>query len=137
MKYPNLISGAIAASAPITYFTNAYGFDDDRYMEIITKDFRDTNLSQSLTCDLKIGKTYDKIIAKELNQTYYNTFNQLFQLCTNITNSTGVTYLEDWITNALTYMAMTDYPYPTDFLSYMPGNPVNVSCHYFDNLTDS
>lgn len=75
MKYPNLISGAIAASAPITYFTNAYGFDDDRYMEIITKDFRDTNLSQSLTCDLKIGKTYDKIIAKELNQTYYNTFN--------------------------------------------------------------
>ena len=57
--------------------------------------------------------------------------NSQFQLCTNITNSTGITYLEDWITNALTYMAMTDYPYETNFLNKMPANPVNVSCDYF------
>ena len=49
-------------------------------------------------------------------------------MCTNITNSTGITYLEDWFTNALTYMAMTDYPYNTDFLNPMPANPVNVTC---------
>ena len=45
MKYPNIVTGAIAASAPITYFTNAYGFDNNLYMKIITKDFHDTNLT--------------------------------------------------------------------------------------------
>lgn len=30
--------------------------------------------------------------------------------------------------NGFSYMAMTDYPYPTSFLTDMPGNPVNAAC---------
>jgi len=37
--------------------------------------------------------------------------------------------------NGYYYMAMTNYPYPSDFLNPMPGWPVNVSCKYFDGPT--
>jgi len=30
--------------------------------------------------------------------------------------------------NGFAYMAMTDYPYETNFLNPMPGFPVNVAC---------
>ena len=51
-----------------------------------------------------------------------------FQLCSPLANS-GAAYrhLQGWIRNAFTYLAMLDYPYPTDFLgTKLPANPVNV-----------
>lgn len=34
-------------------------------------------------------------------------------------------------------MAMVDYPYPTSFLTPMPGYPVNYSCQAFIGLDNS
>ena len=54
-----------------------------------------------------------------------------------MTSNQNITSLEDWITNGLTYMAMVDYPYPTSYLTPMPGYPVNVSCQAFRGLNTS
>jgi hypothetical protein len=51
--------------------------------------------------------------------------NKAFNLCTPITNSTGVVLLGNWMDNAYTYMAMTNYPYETDFLQKLPAWPAN------------
>lgn len=39
MKYPNVITGAIAASAPITFYTGVV--DPDGFMEIVTEDYKE------------------------------------------------------------------------------------------------
>ncbi len=38
--------------------------------------------------------------------------------------------------NGYSYMAMTNYPYSSSFLTPMPAWPVNVSCKYFENFTN-
>jgi len=39
-----------------------------------------------------------------------------------------------FIQSGFTYMAMTDYPYATNFLNPMPASPVNVSCLAYHNV---
>jgi hypothetical protein len=37
--------------------------------------------------------------------------------------------------NGYAYMAMTNYPYPSEFLEPMPAWPVNESCKFIMNAT--
>jgi lysosomal Pro-X carboxypeptidase len=39
------------------------------------------------------------------------------------------------LTNGYAYMAMTDYPYESDFLEPMPGFPIVEACKAFDGIT--
>lgn len=41
-------------------------------------------------------------------------------------SSDDFTNLYSYIYSAIFYMAMTDYPYPADFLTPLPGYPVKV-----------
>ena len=40
MKYPNVIDGALAMSAPIYYFNNRKGLDLNIFYKITTNDYR-------------------------------------------------------------------------------------------------
>ena len=39
MKYPNIVDGSLAASAPIYYFMNREGIDPNSFYKIATSDF--------------------------------------------------------------------------------------------------
>uniref|UniRef100_A0A1I8AKH7 Transferrin-like domain-containing protein n=1 Tax=Steinernema glaseri TaxID=37863 RepID=A0A1I8AKH7_9BILA len=47
---------------------------------------------------------------------------------TPIRNSSDAESLIEYIQNGIDYMAMTDYPYPSSFLTSMPGWPVEAAC---------
>lgn len=61
--------------------------------------------------------------------------NKIFNPCQPIKNAADVSTLQDWLANAYTYMAMVDYPYETNFLTHMPGYPVDFACQAFANVT--
>jgi hypothetical protein len=64
---------------------------------------------------------------KERNQDW-TALSTIFKTCKPISSANDVDSLYNHLMNGFSYMAMTDYPYPTSFLQPMPGNPVNVAC---------
>ncbi|EFA80247.1 peptidase S28 family protein [Heterostelium album PN500] len=131
MKYPNIIDGALAASAPILYFlgTNA---NSEGFNEIATIDFAET--SSEGTCATRIHSAFNEITQMSNTQNGLNVLTKTFSLCEELTELSD---LINWLEAAITYMAMADYPYPANFLEPMPGNPINVSCSLLAKETDN
>lgn len=53
-----------------------------------------------------------------------------FRLCRNLER---VEDLSDWLDSAYSYLAMTNYPYPTGFLMPLPGHPIKEVCKKIDS----
>lgn len=122
-KYPNLVLGAIASSAPILSVSN--NVPQSYFFEDVTKDFEDVNKD----CPVLIKSAFD-IAGKLADQgtVGLKKLSSTFRLCSPMTQKSEVSHLYGWIRNAFTYQAMLDYPYATSFIGHLPGYPVNVSC---------
>jgi len=122
IKYPNVVDGAIAASAPILLFLDT-GASQWAFNEIITNDYEQV----SPLCPNYVRSAFDTI--QEMGQTSAGAKNlsTIFHLCNTLEPHSLGSFIE-WIENGFTSMAMADYPYACDFLTPMPGWPVNVSC---------
>jgi lysosomal Pro-X carboxypeptidase len=133
IKYPHVVQGAIAASAPIWQFTNLT--DSEAYAAVNTRTFHDANPA----CSAGIRRAWDVMGAMALTPAGLQSLSSIFRTCAPLRNVSDVTgALFGWVEGALQYMAMADYPYFSTFLNPMPGYPVNVSCANFTaNMSDS
>ncbi|EGR33905.1 serine carboxypeptidase s28 family protein, putative, partial [Ichthyophthirius multifiliis] len=133
MKFPNLVDASLAASAPIFQFLNRENLDQTKYFQIITNNY---------PCRDKIKTAY-QILQNLLNEKnkileQNNIFQQISQamgLCQPLKNNTDVLNLRNYMDNAYSYMAMTNYPQETTFLKHLPPWPANFSCIFFQNIT--
>ncbi|KAL3319651.1 Dipeptidyl peptidase 2 [Cichlidogyrus casuarinus] len=121
-KYPHIVDGAIAASAPV-YWTvglkNIHGFFEDT-----TKNFDQADPK----CAPAIKRAYDTILSKASTDTGLQEISTEMRLCSSLKSKSDLDLMLRWSRNAFVMMAMMDYPYPTEFMAPLPGNPVNVSC---------
>ena len=131
VKYPQLIAGSIAASAPVQAYQ---GFvDPNTFSQIITKDFENANSVSVLQIRASWG-----IISNLWNdggESGKDTVREALHLCSDA--KYGVLDIYNWISTAYSYMAMADYPYPATFLGPMPAYPVTVAAKYFNDTNDS
>jgi len=58
----------------------------------------------------------------------------LFNTCAPIDGAVAIQNLYEHLENGFLYMAMTDYPYASDFLNPQPAWPVNASCEAFKDI---
>ena len=129
MKYPHIVDGGIAASAPIFQFTGLTA--PNVYTQICTEDFKkSSNLAKNNeTCDSVIKTAFGM-----LNKIYQdNTPQQLqelareFKICSpGLRNSGDVQQLINYLNQAYTTLPIIDYPYPANFLMPLPGYPIKV-----------
>ena len=117
MKYPNVVVGALAASAPIFQFTTDCG----TYSKVTTNAFKKADPM----CPKLISYSWDYI--NQLGQTKegLKSLETIFKLCNPLED---VSDLKNWLNDVYSYTAMANYPYPANFLSVLPAWPVRVMC---------
>jgi lysosomal Pro-X carboxypeptidase len=118
LKYPNVVVGGIAASAPVLQFNNT-GVSQWIFNEISTNDFKEAG------CSDNIRSAFDTIIKTGNDSNGLNFLTQKFKLCSPLQQGMD---LANWIASGLQYLAMIDYPYPTNFLNPVPAWPVQATC---------
>ncbi|CAB3402606.1 unnamed protein product [Caenorhabditis bovis] len=126
LKYPHLVDGAIAASAPVFWFTDS-DIADDTYDFIVTRAFLDEGCSR---------KAIDKgwLALNELSATENGRkfLNELFRLDEKslIDKKEDVEFLKAYIRESFEAIVMVNYPYESSFLSPLPAWPVKEACKF-------
>ncbi|KAG7480488.1 hypothetical protein MATL_G00056550 [Megalops atlanticus] len=121
LRYPNIVTGALAASAPIL---STAGMGDPRqFFQDVTADFK----QYSPLCMDAVRGAFRQL--EELAERGdYERIQSGFSLCQTPATAKDMRQLKGFLRNAFTLMAMLDYPYSTHFMGSMPANPVKVAC---------
>ncbi|CBY35176.1 unnamed protein product [Oikopleura dioica] len=126
IKYPNLVAGAIAGSAPVKFLPGL--FDCRGFYRVTTRTF--TNTPSEHFCSDNIRKSWETIKLIGAHMVGKRTLSEVFRTCEPITD---VEPLLDFLEDVWGTLAMMDYPYPTNFVGDVPGWPVNVACSHLDH----
>ncbi|KRX22231.1 Lysosomal Pro-X carboxypeptidase [Trichinella nelsoni] len=120
-KYPHLVDGAIAASAPVAQFSGMTVCSS--FSDITTEVYRNASPS----CALSIKRSWPIIPEGRLDLA------KMFRLCneTQFTSKKNVTQLVNWLTDIYGTLAMVNYPYATEFLKPVPAWP--VACQFLND----
>jgi lysosomal Pro-X carboxypeptidase len=140
MKYPHIVIGAHAASAPIlqmatpcesfthvNYFLQLIVILISYLLQIVTQDF----LQESSQCVDIIRSSWPAMNRIAAFPGGRERLTKLFKLCHPLRT---VTELKNWLFDMYANIAMVDYPYPTSFLADLPAFPARVFCA---NVTSS
>lgn len=114
------------------YFKDA-GFPETDFGKIATDDYAKIDPK----CPKIIRESWDYLMAMKTRKSDWPALKTVFNTCDPIQNEKDIDNLYDHLMNGFYYMAMTNYPYPTDFLAKMPANPTKVACDYFKDIPEN
>ncbi|KAF0718531.1 Aste57867_1633 [Aphanomyces stellatus] len=141
LKYPHLVDGAIAGSAPVLAFEGQKpAADMESFARLVTFDASPAAGSEA-NCIPNIKSVWSKIQAAATTAAGRATLASSFGFCAPFESEEAALGLVDWIQGAFASMAMGNYPYPSSYLmngvSIMPAYPVRVACGFHkERLTD-
>ncbi|KAL3640361.1 hypothetical protein CASFOL_015329 [Castilleja foliolosa] len=124
LKYPHIAIGALASSAPVLQFEDLV--PTETFYDIVSNDFR----RESVDCFNTIKDSWDVIESEGHNKSGLSYLTETFRFCNKLESSDK---LSNWLSSAYSYLAMGNYPYPSDFLMPMPRNPIKEVCKKIDN----
>ncbi|XP_053975185.1 lysosomal Pro-X carboxypeptidase [Hylaeus volcanicus] len=127
MKYPHIVQGAIAASAPILLFNGIA--ECEAFGRIVTSDFN----SGHPNCPKLIRKSWDVINNMTSTDKGKMWLSENWKLCQPLKNASDVKQLKSFLVDIYTNLAMLNYPYEANFIAPLPAYPVNAACKHLTN----
>jgi len=122
IKYPATVTGAIASSAPIWYFTGMTPCE--AFNRVLTNAFK----IESPHCSNNIRRSWDAINDITNTDDGKAWLSSAWKLCSPLKKSDDVNKLKDYLNEVYANLAEVNYPYPSNFLAPLPGYPVKVFC---------
>ena len=137
MKYPHVVDGAFAASAPIWSFLGEYPpYDAGSFAKVVTYDAtREAGAADY--CSLNVRNSWQAVRNESGTAEGRNRVREAFRLCDGVPleSDDNVTALLYWAQTSFDYMAMGNYPYPSSYMlngkGDLPAFPMRVACEYF------
>jgi lysosomal Pro-X carboxypeptidase len=124
IKYPNVIIGSVAASAPIWQFTGLTPCNA----------FYDTTsqtwLAASDVCVANVHQSYATLDTTASQAGGLNLISSTFKLCSALETASDLENFKAFLADTYVNFAMVDYPYPANFLANLPAWPIQVACSY-------
>ncbi|KAL9668470.1 hypothetical protein QQ045_006004 [Rhodiola kirilowii] len=127
LKYPHIAIGALASSAPILQFENIV--PPETFYDIVSQDFK----RESSTCFDTIKKSWDAVEIEGQKDNGLKQLAKTFRLCGELKSTDD---LSNWLDSAYSYLAMVDYPYPSNFLMPLPEYPIREVCKRIDSYPE-
>ena len=140
IKYPNMITGAIACSGPITMVSET--FDQDSYWKVSTRDATAAGGSAA-NCSWNIYKAIQAALDMIDSESGRAQLQSIFKTCNPIDPTKGREQLGWFLQGAFDGMSMGNYPFPLNFIfgsleKPAPAWPMHVACQYMaDNTNDN
>ncbi|GAB1605288.1 lysosomal Pro-X carboxypeptidase-like [Argonauta hians] len=125
MKYPGVVIGSIAASAPIWAFPGIS--ECNSVFSVITNTFK----LGGENCPGNIRKIWKVVDDLGTHSAGLKFLSETLNLCSILTKS--VADLKAWLSDTWFNLAMMDYPYPTSFMEPLPAWPVKKTCIPLNN----
>lgn len=122
MKYPHLVDGALAASAPIRQFE----VECDIFNRILTAVYKTSYNANCTTNIQRLWGVMKDMIGRPEDRDYLN---KKFNFCQNLTKPEDLEKFIDYLTDVLGNLAMQNYPYASSFLAPLPAYPVREFCY--------
>uniref|UniRef100_A0A1I8MB15 Lysosomal Pro-X carboxypeptidase n=2 Tax=Musca domestica TaxID=7370 RepID=A0A1I8MB15_MUSDO len=126
MKYPHLVYGALAASAPVRQFDGLTACDI--FSRITTSIFATSFNNRS--CADNIRKSWELFKQLASSDDGKKKLNAAFKFCEPIKAEGDLNKFFDYLEDVYGNLAMANYPYANDFLSPLPPYPVRQFCSY-------
>uniref|UniRef100_A0A0E0I4F8 Uncharacterized protein n=1 Tax=Oryza nivara TaxID=4536 RepID=A0A0E0I4F8_ORYNI len=124
MKYPHIVMGAVASSAPILGLNGLS--DPYSFYNVVSNDFK----SESKHCYDVLRNSWSEMYKALATDAGRARLNQTFNMCKgNVDDIPGL------VEKALIYGSMMDYPTPSNFLTSLPAYPVREICRAIDKPT--
>lgn len=129
MKYPHIVIGALAASAPILQFP---GLTPCEIFNKITTSVYTS--AYNANCSANIAKSWNVFDTIASTDAGKKQLGDTFRLCDPIKNSDDLNKFYDYLEEVYGNMAMANYPYKSSFLAPLPAYPVRQFCFYLKDL---
>ncbi|KAI9915573.1 hypothetical protein PsorP6_008529 [Peronosclerospora sorghi] len=133
MKYPHIVAGAIAASAPIYGFDAFPNFKGQHYWQVVTRDASPV-AGSAKNCVSNVRKSWPQLFKLAKTESGRATLSSLFKLCEPLTREDQSEDLAMAVLFAFDTLAMGNFPYPSSYLTGgvidLPAWPIREACSH-------